>query len=122
MGGACCYVVKKDAGLIDEWLCSNVTPNIFSAFGRQIGTILACPILWAVYDVNLAEKVSSEIRHIIISAFIHLERFDTSEGINPVDRISIVASQSKPPFDLYYVRVLKSWIDYNVLEKKHYKN
>ena len=94
-GGACRYVVKKDAGLTDEWLCTNVTPSISSAFGRKIGAILARPLLWAAYDVNSAEKVSSEIRHRIISAFIRLERFDTSEGINPVDRIEIIASESK---------------------------
>ena len=110
-GGACRYVVKKDAGVTDEWLCTNVTPNISSTFGRVIGAILARPLLWAVYDVNWAERVSSEIRHRIISAFIKLEHFDTSEGSNPVDRIEIVASQSKPPFYPYSDRRPTVFVD-----------
>ena len=88
-GGACRYVVKKDAGVTDEWLCTNVTPSISSTFGRVIGAILARPLLWAAYDVNSADKVSSEIRHRIISAFIRLEHFDTSKGINHVGRIEM---------------------------------
>ena len=118
-GGACRYVVKKDAGLTDEWLCQNVTPSISSAFGREIGAILARPLLWAAYDVNSAEKVSSEIRHRIISAFIRLERFDTSEGINPVDRIEIIASESKPaPFDTYYP--YSDWRRHVLVDTVHY--
>jgi len=92
--GACRYIIKREAvGVSDEWLCTNVTPNISSAFDRRVGAILARPLLWAAFDPTWSEMVAPEIRHRIISAFIRLECIDIDDGVNPVSRVEVIASE-----------------------------
>ena len=90
--GPCKYVVKEAAGIIDEWLCMNVAPNIAALFGDDVGVILAKPLLWAAFDVEWSEWLSPEIKHRIISAFIRLERVDVG---NPVKIVEIIAMEGR---------------------------
>ena len=65
-GGVCCYMIKRKAGLLEDWLCTYVTPKITTSFGRRVGSILAKPLLWASFDPLWSEAVAPEIRHRII--------------------------------------------------------
>jgi len=66
--------LKEAAGITNKWLCRNIAPNIAAAFGNEAGVILAKPLLWAVFDVEWPERLSSpEIKHRILSAFIRLD-------------------------------------------------
>ena len=87
------YVLKEDAGITDEWLCRNVAPNIAAAFGNDVGVILAKPLLWAAFDLEWSERLSPEIKHRILSAFIRLER-GVDVG-NPVKIVEIIAMEGR---------------------------
>ena len=89
----CKYVVKESAGITDEWLCRNVVPNITAVFGNEVGAIFAKPLLWAAYDVEWSERLSPEIKHRIISAFIRLDR-GVDVG-NPVKIVEIIAMEGR---------------------------
>jgi len=82
--------LKEAAGISDKWLCRNVAPNIAASFGNEVGAILAKPLLWAAYDVEWLERLSPEIKHRIISAFIWLERVEVG---NPVKIVEIIAME-----------------------------
>ena len=90
--GPCKFVLKEAAGISDEWLCRNVAPNIAACFGNEVGAILAKPLLWAAYDVEWSERLSPEIKHRIISAFIRLERIEVG---NPVKIVEIIAMEGR---------------------------
>ena len=85
--------MKEAAGITDDWLCRNVAPNIAASFGNEVGAILAKPLLWAAYDVEWSGRLSPEIKHRIISAFIRLER--GVEVGNPVKIVEIIAMEGR---------------------------
>ena len=78
--------------MTDNWLCTNVTPNLTSSFGQYVGAILARPLVWACYDPTWSEGVAPEIQFRIIRAFTRLGR-DFLEGFNPIRRAKVIASE-----------------------------
>ena len=94
VGGSCQYIGRDVAGLTDEWLCANVTPNICRVFDAKVAAILALPLLWAAYDLAWSERLDPVMKHSIISKFIRLQR-DIPDGVNPVRRVEILAMECK---------------------------
>ena len=69
-GGVIQYTIDSDLGLTDEWLCQYVCPQITCCFGREVGAILAKPLLWATFNLQYQDQVQPDICHQIISACI----------------------------------------------------
>ena len=94
-GGVIQYTIDSDLGLTDEWLCQYVCPRITCCFGREVGAILAKPLLWACFNVQYQERVQPDIRHRIISACIRRDLETDVSDFNPVRRHDVVASECK---------------------------
>ena len=90
--GPCKYVLKEAAGITGEWLYRNIAPKIAASFGNEVGAILAKPLLLAAFDMEWSERLSPEIKHRIISAFIRLERIEVG---NPVEIVEIIAMEGR---------------------------
>ena len=101
--GLCKYVAKETAGITDEWLCMNVAPNIAASFGNGVGVILAKPLLWAAFDVEWSERLSPEIKHMILSAFICLELNAIMR--DPVQIVEIIAMVTGHSKYILYIRI-----------------
>ena len=93
-GGACKYAAKRDAGLTDEWISSNVAVGITRVFGAKIGAILGKVLLWACFDIEWQERVPVDIRHHAVSKFLLLQR-NADNDYNPIKRIECIASEGR---------------------------
>jgi hypothetical protein len=94
--GPCKYKMREDAGVSDEWLATNVTPNIRTCWDPRIAAILARPLLWACFDESWSIAVDASTRASIINRFNNAPRDEPfSDGVNPVEKIGLTAEQGR---------------------------
>lgn len=97
--GVCKYMIRSNTGLTDAWLSLNITPKISSSFGREVGAILAKPLVWACFHCSWSEKVSPVIRNRVFTALRRFGR-EPDEG-NPITRVEVIPSTGKDRIELF---------------------
>ena len=53
----CHYKVKNGLGITEDWLATEICPNIAGAFDKEVAAILAKPLLWAAYDPSMKDQM-----------------------------------------------------------------
>ena len=91
-GGVALYKVLDGSGITDEWLITQVAPNIASVFGSTTAAILGKSLLWACFDPSTADRVSPDIKHDLIAKYIRLET-GIADGVNPVEKLEVIPSE-----------------------------
>jgi hypothetical protein len=94
--GPCKYKMRQDAGVSDEWLAANVTPNIRTCWNARIAAILAKPLLWACFDERWSVAVNPNIRARVINRFNEATRDEPlADGVNPVEKIALFVERGR---------------------------
>jgi hypothetical protein len=89
IGGPCKYVLKEFSGITGNFLMENVVPSIRSRFSTAVASVLALPLLWAVFengDDYLPKGMTDRIRE----AVRQVSQLPDDE--NPVKKVMLVIS------------------------------
>jgi hypothetical protein len=87
-GGAVAYEAKAGTNVSDEWLFTNVVPNIHSRYSNDLRLcrVLALAILWASFndEARVQMKLGTAIKDRFLDDFVDEELVDP--GYNPVQK------------------------------------
>ena len=70
--GICLYKPVNGSGITDEWFIENITPNIASAFSKEVTVILGKELQWAAFEPSLVGVIPDNIRRHVMASFVQL--------------------------------------------------
>ena len=91
-GGVALHKVSDGSGITDEWLITEVAPNIASVFGSTTAAVLGKALLWACFNPPTADRVLPDIKHELIAKYIQLNT-GIADGVNPVEKLEVIPSE-----------------------------
>ncbi len=96
-GGPVEYVIKKESGIIDQWVLDYIVPSMRAAkwegtemVPNQACIVLGRALLWKIFHSSGEKGVAPEIRARVLHAYADLGDRNTLEnGDNPVRKIPL---------------------------------
>lgn len=98
-GGVCKYKVKEGLGITDQWLATEICPNIAGAFDHRVAAILAKPLLWACFEPNVMTEVPNELYQTVCGK-IRASNLNLEQGVNPIEKVELIPSQTDGNVDM----------------------
>jgi hypothetical protein len=92
-GGACKYVLKSGGRVTDEWIRTQIVPNISNHFDPKIAAVLGTAVLWSAFDSETSDNLPQSIRRRITSSYTEYVRGSLEEDENPVEKVQFIASE-----------------------------
>ena len=78
--------------MTDEWIRTQIVPNISNHFHSQFALVLGRAILWAAFNPDTSEYVPENIRRRINTFYTEYVRGSLPAEENPIQKVQLIAA------------------------------